>query len=916
MKPPTSETKSERPCSHSSSFLRESNFRHVTDSAEGSRCGLHTWSAERPSQFSAADCLLTPRNHSEHTYVPRTPQTDDFALGTCLPQEPASAAKLFSPSNFKQSRNCNEKNLRMAATPKGSLVDCMALSNQITLYSWYLIRCSGVHTAEVAVGGFLTPGTAGNERLETATIVQRIEKCRLLAKNGVEVRLMGLIDDCTTVSNGFSVEMVHSFLSGFPYIWNHLLDNEFQACDTKYPGCQVPGKCGLSGGVEMSQLSFEGCSNQEKSVPLPTTSGNKVPVSCDPACQVSGSCALSGGVEMSHLSFEGCSNQEKGVLPLSGNEVPVFCDLAENDISLAPDIKKNIVAEIQTEKEATVIMNEEANTQPPSDGRIQPDIKKNLVAEVQTEKEATGIMNEEANTRPPSDDRIQPDMSNVMNNKILHSSTTDTNLEEESKNVTNAIEETLQENTHFDQSRCKAIQEPDGAQKEAFHALNEEVRAVQTPGSAGIAILDQWRHSEENLGKLVDKEDKSMQKSQVSPRITRSMHRIKRHLDGDQNKISSVSNGVDISVQFDSCALKDCEGEHSPACKSCVNTRFHTLDTLFKKRVEGVYYTRSRRKLAKNDNRDGIGAGKLPNMSPSYYTEVNESPAETGQGSERFVWITAPEKEKEIEEQERLKNSKTTPISKSEVQPINYLTRNDDLQEEVCAAEVLEVNGGNTREAEENLSAVEEFVSLKEVEVSTNAKQEDRLKKRGPGIKYLAKTPAEHPSKAKSSPVCYGVVKEKTRSKAAGRRLTEGEIVDSPRYQSGSKRVNVAMDGKEVHISCKTSMLPPPLPRPRVSVSKRLISAAFGLKTSRSGRLLVPPLAHWCSQSLLRDMDGGIIAISDGSKHMSNVDTENFKFKPPAEAGLKKLQKRLREVATECTPKKKPASIKRKGYSK
>ena len=41
-----------------------------------------------------------------------------------------------------------------------------------------------------------------------AAITKRNDKCRLMTKDGVEVRLTGLIDDCTTIANGFSVEVI------------------------------------------------------------------------------------------------------------------------------------------------------------------------------------------------------------------------------------------------------------------------------------------------------------------------------------------------------------------------------------------------------------------------------------------------------------------------------------------------------------------------------------------------------------------------------------------------------------------------------------------------------------------------------------------------------------------------------------
>lgn len=98
------------------------------------------------------------------------------------------------------------------------------------------------------------------------------------------------------------------------------------------------------------------------------------------------------------------------------------------------------------------------------------------------------------------------------------------------------------------------------------------------------------------------------------------------------------------------------------------------------------------------------------------------------------------------------------------------------------------------------------------------------------------------------------------------------------------------------------SILPPPLPTPRVQ-DKSLVPEAFGLKTSRSGRVLVPPLAYWRSQSIGYDMDGGIIAIFDGFKD-TTANTGCFTFTPPQEKHARKIQKELCKAAVRVTKPK------------
>lgn len=104
--------------------------------------------------------------------------------------------------------------------------------------------------------------------------------------------------------------------------------------------------------------------------------------------------------------------------------------------------------------------------------------------------------------------------------------------------------------------------------------------------------------------------------------------------------------------------------------------------------------------------------------------------------------------------------------------------------------------------------------------------------------------------------------------------------------------------------SRRTSIMPPPLPSPRVQGGlKGKVPEAFGLKTSRSGRLLVPALAYWRSQSIEYDKDGGIIAIFDGFQATPS-DTGCFNFTPPQEKHAKKIQEKLCKAAATVKKRK------------
>jgi hypothetical protein len=128
---------------------------------------------------------------------------------------------------------------------------------------------------------------------------------------------------------------------------------------------------------------------------------------------------------------------------------------------------------------------------------------------------------------------------------------------------------------------------------------------------------------------------------------------------------------------------------------------------------------------------------------------------------------------------------------------------------------------------------------------------------------------------------------------AAGGTVGISEENQKPVKEAAAGTIGISAENQKLRIRSQKrhSMLPPPLPAPRVP-DKSKVPEAFGLKTSRSGRILVPPLAYWRSQSIGYDKDGGIIAIFDGFKGTA-ADTGCFTFKAPQEEQARRIQKKL-----------------------
>ncbi|MCO5598456.1 hypothetical protein L7F22_052551 [Adiantum nelumboides] len=140
-------------------------------------------------------------------------------------ESPAVAGSCFSPQYVNYSPcSCGSPMPHESNTRKGqSYHSSSTLRNEITLHNWYLIRSGDSHTSDIAVGGFLSSRCNEVDRVETTTIVKRLEECKLLTKDGDVINLLGPIDDYRTVSNGFHLQTAHLFMSGFPHIWNLLV---------------------------------------------------------------------------------------------------------------------------------------------------------------------------------------------------------------------------------------------------------------------------------------------------------------------------------------------------------------------------------------------------------------------------------------------------------------------------------------------------------------------------------------------------------------------------------------------------------------------------------------------------------------------------------------------------------------------
>lgn len=107
-----------------------------------------------------------------------------------------------------------------------------SISDPMYLYNWFLISVdkdypeNGIidDRVQVAVGGYTTSDLLDSEKFRTTTIESWIERCKLRTVDGLDVLLMGTIDDHCSNDNGFPFQVIHLFMHGFPFNWSHLVN--------------------------------------------------------------------------------------------------------------------------------------------------------------------------------------------------------------------------------------------------------------------------------------------------------------------------------------------------------------------------------------------------------------------------------------------------------------------------------------------------------------------------------------------------------------------------------------------------------------------------------------------------------------------------------------------------------------------
>ncbi|KAI5064933.1 hypothetical protein GOP47_0019628 [Adiantum capillus-veneris] len=958
------------------------------------------------SPHSFVEHIEGARHHNPYLF-----ETESTAAGNCLSSQYAnhSPCRCGSPM-------LHESNARIGLKGQ-SYYPNSALPNEITLYNWYLIRLDDSHSLDIAVGGFLSNRCNEVDRIETTTIVKRLEERKLLTKDGDVINLVGTIDDFRTISNGFTIQTAHTFITGFPHIWKLLVDTVLpaKAAGTVRPtlGQRYMQRFSAFKGLETDLVSYsegERSCGAKHAPKAPCAEANeKIPESAaqmeqdifllDVECQSKedrrilynqvqekeldknarpeDNCSektehqashgqkstLNGPAEASDLGYEldnmpnesmeaavseiACGNKEfeVGIVNKSKNGAEdknraneAFVEAKVNAVAEADKVcSENL--DLATVQKFQTSEREHEISKPSEIFRESAEKKRKAASSSANDVEGVGLssssgsqensarsMEKSCNLFSKKEEELISSVISIAKQKSVVACKAAAKKKGKHKRRRRILlarskrstKSTVTGATDLDNipvecieaavSECELVKDfevctekkiKNGAKENKFatEALDEatgdagakadnvcngnldlatvqpsqmnEGEAEKDKLSKGLrGLSSKKRKVSFNFAKDVEGGDLSS----PSLRLEKSARSMEKSCSQASEKVELVSSVISIVKQKVANAKKvmgERKGKHNR------RGRFSLPRSKRSPKTRGKNYVNDALGVAAHDA--GGKADKMCSGNPDLATVQPSKMNEGDLGKDK--------------------------LSKA-------LSGSSSTKRKAMFSFAEDVEGGNLSSAslrlENSARSVEKscsWVSEKEELISSVisiAKQKVVEAK-----KVIAKRKGKHKRRGR-----FSLPRSKRSTKPMSSEKHEAFEWKDPCLVPDSSKENCSGQSHDSNVpSSVTSarkrmkMVPPPLPSPVVSISTQLVSKAFGLKTSKSGRLLVPPLAHWCGQSLVRDKDGGIIAIEDGSKSIP-TETGCFNFKPPIEAGAKKLQEWLSETASKCLTKK------------
>ncbi|KAH9304775.1 hypothetical protein KI387_009179, partial [Taxus chinensis] len=796
----------------------------------------------------------------------------------------------------------------------------------VYLYKWFLIRVGGNHPengtpengVQVALEGYTTSDLLDHEKFRTAPIEFRIEKCKLRTVDGKYILLMGAIDEQNTYDNGFPIQVIHLFLTGFPFNWDKLictcydqpnlntsvllaskgkeyawqekdetLNSDHSRIHMEYMGTGKPNLLDLKG------KRFKAEKNISK-----VTSPRESLVRCNKK-------ERDGSPHIRSLKRLKCGNSRKKSEP---KVFSPFEGLLENS-----NVPKESGGNLSLSSCTASVKTEHMTPEKMYPGTI---TFEHFDSDDDLTESGVKLSRNSHNFSVPQDARDSVKGKNDALKYNVFKTMKDTReYKKQIDSVSFLVEPKLTQRVHSVTKESGSVNQTSGNIVSAEDSVHQQINKNKSDQSVMVNLhLEQFKNNfssgEQTLIFLIPVSEFPDAICKAGKLISRDGSHAMRN---GTDESSQASRGESCGEITEAAVKKMVDTEHDSHRKEIINTRvlgeeFKNLtqfpsnpdfrvisDELISSRTDGKGQLEVDCSIAEAVDFDFI-CMKEDLQNNDVNKQVNKSGIKTRTAERRKRWTDqSPELSEafvcnqttvnggvmlkcndidqiasEVEDDMGSKHcaeidddfihTKEDVLCASEENKLSSLTENH-LNNDANKPFKQVHKSGTTRRESSNIRTRSTYQrpELTEASVCYQTTVNDDVMLRCNDIDatsgtnpYQVASEIEHSMASKH---CTGIGQNCREGNGDGEEGTEQNsmtITEKKMQTQTSKR----------HI---LKALPPPLPSRRVNTTPEEVSKAFGLKTSRSGRLLVPPLANWCNQSIAYDMDGGIIAILDAS---------------------------------------------------
>ncbi|XP_057861189.2 kinetochore-associated protein KNL-2 homolog [Cryptomeria japonica] len=758
---------------------------------------------------------------------------------------------------------------------------------QVYLYNWSLIRVGGDHPENDTVGngklvaleGYTTSDLLDHDKFRTAPIETRIEKLKLKTVDGMNILLMGMIDEQHSYENGFPLLVIHLFLFGFPYNWNNVLNRCFgqpklnasvlPASKEKESVWQAKDETQNSGCIEtyMENMGTGKSSLLEAEEKIITVEEMLSKLTPGESLARGSKRGRNGSQPIRSSKRLKCGNssinsEQKVVTPFVG-----LVENSNHTTSVKP--KRKDMTKDETQNSGCI------ETYMKNMGTGNSSLLEAEEKIIEVEEKLSKVTSGESLARGSKSGRngLQPirsskrlkcgNLSIYSEPKVftplmglVENSNHTTSVKPKRKDMTKdqmylctGDYKNFERDDHLAKSDSKVLRK----KSLNFSVSPEDKGSVKCKENIVNDVLRSMKETRE-----LEKQIKS--ETEQSPLVSVHLQHLENNCTSGGEQTQKTQMPVSefrYPIPLDTPVTKrNRMNKSSQASRGQLCVRFEITDEAVKKASDVEHEIHS----------DNIICTKRSSKTCEKNILSPSDSESTAIPSETCLSYSAENK----------------PFSL----PENHLNSNVTK----CVKHVNELGTERKRRPRTRTRCTDQPPQLSDSFSCHQTNVNDNVTLKCNDIKATCSTTSyKGPSTIEhctASENCTEIGENCTKTNGNG----QGSI------QTPKTRIEINMQTKTKKRQSLNNI--PLTPPHRVHRTPEEVSKAFGLKTSRSGRLLVPPLAHWCNQTIAYDMDGGIIAILDASsqrdKHYGNSI-----FMPPEQKDAILIRKKLCNAANE-----------------